>query len=90
LIDLWQCQERSVITGGYCKCHGLTALVRGSGAYPCCPEIIGEPEIGGQGITVPDRGTFVDDNVLGNMIQLKLPESKQDPGLSLPRGIVVH
>ena len=48
------------------------------------------PEIGGAGITVPDHGTFVDDNVLGNMIQLKLPESKQDPGLSLPRGIVVH
>ena len=48
------------------------------------------PEIGGNGITVPDRGTFVDDNVLGNMVQLKLPESKQDPGLSLPLGIVVH
>ena len=48
------------------------------------------PEYVGGGIEVPDRGTFVDDDALVNMIQLKLPERERRDDLSLPRGIVVH
>ncbi len=48
------------------------------------------PEYVGGGIEVPDRGTFVDDDALVNMIQLKIPERERRDDLSLPRGIVVH
>src|SRR5512143_232127 len=46
------------------------------------------PELAGGVIGVPERGTFVEDNELGNLVPLKLNERKEDPGLSLPRGIV--
>ena len=48
------------------------------------------PEYVSGGIEVPDRGTFVDDDVLVHMVQLKLPERERRDDLSLPRGIVVH
>ena len=46
------------------------------------------PEFAGGVISVPERGTFVDDNALENLVQLKMPERKDD--IALPRGIVVH
>ena len=48
------------------------------------------PEYVNGGIEVPDRGTFVDDDVLVHMILLKFPERERRDDLSLPRGIVVH
>jgi hypothetical protein len=53
------------------------------------------PELGGSSIHIPDRGTFVDDKVLGNLELLKLAERKGgDQGggidIKLPRGIVIH
>jgi len=48
------------------------------------------PEYVGGGLEVPDRGTFVDDDVLVNMIALKYPERERRDDLSLPRGMVVH
>ena len=46
------------------------------------------PEFAGGVINVPERGTFVDDDALGNLVLLKLAERTDD--ISLPRGIVVH
>jgi hypothetical protein len=46
------------------------------------------PEFAGGVIGVPDRGTFVDDAALENLVQLKLAEKRDD--ISMPRGIVVH
>jgi hypothetical protein len=46
------------------------------------------PELAGGVIGVPERGTFVDDEALPNLIALKLPERKDD--IALPRGIVIH
>jgi hypothetical protein len=46
------------------------------------------PELGNGAITVPERGTFVDDAALPNLVQLKLPERRDD--ISMPRGLVVH
>jgi hypothetical protein len=46
------------------------------------------PELAGGVIGVPERGTFVDDNALENLVQLKFPERTDD--ISMPRGIVVH
>jgi hypothetical protein len=49
------------------------------------------PELAGGSIDIPDRGTFVDDSVLGNMVLLKLAErQKSNDDISLPRGIVIH
>ena len=54
------------------------------------------PELGTGMINVPERGTFVDDAVLVNLMPLMVAERKQEePGkgggnLSLPRGIIVH
>ncbi len=49
-----------------------------------------QPELAGGVIGVPERGTPVDDDVLGNLVRLKLPERELRNDLSLPRGIVVH
>jgi hypothetical protein len=46
------------------------------------------PELAGGVISVPERGTFVDENVLENLVLLKLAERTDD--IALPRGIVVH
>jgi hypothetical protein len=46
------------------------------------------PELAGGVIGVPDRGTFVDDKALENLVQLKFPERTDD--IAMPRGIVVH
>ena len=53
------------------------------------------PELCGRSIDIPDRGTFVDDNVLSNLELLKLAEKRGGDGgpeidIKLPRGIVVH
>lgn len=47
------------------------------------------PELGADAIAIPERGTLIDDNVLGNLVPLKVRERRSDD-LSLPRGIVVH
>lgn len=46
------------------------------------------PEFAGGVISVPERGTFVEDEALVNLVQLKLTERTDD--IALPRGIVVH
>lgn len=48
------------------------------------------PEYVNGGLEVPERGTFVDDDVLVHMTALKYPERERRDDLSLPRGIVVH
>lgn len=48
------------------------------------------PEYSGGTIRVPERGSLIDDDVLVNLVALKLPETEQRHDLSLPRGIVVH
>jgi hypothetical protein len=46
------------------------------------------PEFAGGVISVPERGTFVDDAALEHLALLKMPERTDD--ISMPRGIVVH
>ena len=50
------------------------------------------PELGGNGMHIPDRGSLVDDDQLEHLAALKVPEreggAKMD--LSLPRGMIVH
>ncbi len=50
------------------------------------------PELSGTGISLPERGSIVDDNQLKNLAALRVPEreggAKMD--LSLPRGMIVH
>jgi hypothetical protein len=46
------------------------------------------PEYAGGSISVPERGTFVDDAALPNLVKLSLPERHDD--IALPRGIVIH
>lgn len=54
------------------------------------------PELGGSSISIPERGTFVDEGALKNMTLLKLAEKKDTGGggvdidIKLPRGIIVH
>lgn len=53
------------------------------------------PELGSSSIGLPDRGTFVDDDALENLVLLKLAEKKggDEPGgidIKLPRGILIH
>jgi len=49
------------------------------------------PELDARGISLPDRGTLVDDPVLANLKPLRLLE-RQHTGedIGLPRGIVIH
>ena len=46
------------------------------------------PELAGGVISVPERGTYVDDKALDNLVLLKINEKRDD--IALPRGIVVH
>jgi hypothetical protein len=53
------------------------------------------PELGGSAIQLPERGTFVEDKELGNLVLLKLAERKSSDGgpeidIKLPRGILIH
>lgn len=53
------------------------------------------PELGGSAIAIPDRGTFVDDVALDNLVLLRIAEKKSgDDGpeidIKLPRGILIH
>ena len=58
--------------------------------------IVFVPELGGTAIDIPDRGTFVDDDALKNLVLLKLAAKKQTDGdkpeidIKLPRGFVIH
>jgi hypothetical protein len=46
------------------------------------------PELAAGAITVPERGTPVNDAVLSNLIALQVAERREE--LSFPRGILVH
>lgn len=46
------------------------------------------PELAGGVIGVPERGTFVDEAALVNLVPLKLAERKDE--ISVPRGIIIH
>jgi hypothetical protein len=46
------------------------------------------PELGAGTITVPDRGTHINDAALIHLVALRVSERRED--LALPRGIVVH
>jgi len=46
------------------------------------------PELAAGAITVPERGTLIDDGALPNLSALQVNERRDD--LALPRGIVVH
>jgi len=46
------------------------------------------PELASGVINVPERGTFVDDAALPNLVLLKMPERRDE--IAMPRGIVVH
>ena len=51
------------------------------------------PELSRGVIGVPERGTFVDDAALPNLVQLKFPEKdggNEGIDISLPRGILIH
>jgi hypothetical protein len=49
------------------------------------------PELAGTAIDIPQRGTFVDDNVLKNLVLLRVAEGEAKKNdLSIPRGIVIH
>lgn len=49
------------------------------------------PEHAGGAITVPERGTPIDDAALPNLVPLQVFEGKeQQHDLSMPRGIIVH
>jgi hypothetical protein len=50
------------------------------------------PELRSGAITVPERGTPIDDTALANLIPLQVFENKTEAqnDLSLPRGIIVH
>jgi hypothetical protein len=48
------------------------------------------PQMGPGGISIPERGTMLDDDVLDNLAVLSVAENKQAADLSVPRGFVVH
>jgi hypothetical protein len=52
--------------------------------------IVFVPEYVAGAITVPDKGTVIDDASLPHLALLKFPERQQNDALSLPRGILVH
>lgn len=47
------------------------------------------PELAAGSISVPERGTLIDDAALPNLIALKVNERRADD-LAFPRGILVH
>ncbi len=50
------------------------------------------PELVGGGFEIPDRGTRLDDNVLGNLVPLQVRErgDQRDDLAPFPRGLIVH
>lgn len=46
------------------------------------------PELAAGAITVPERGTLIDDAAFPNLVALKLSERRDE--IALPRGILVH
>jgi hypothetical protein len=48
------------------------------------------PTLAGGAITVPERGTVIDDEAFESIVQLKFPEAETRDDLSMPRGIVIH
>ena len=54
------------------------------------------PQVGANGISIPDRGSVVDEKVLSNLQPMKLAQAqgteaeKPEINISLPRGFVVH
>ena len=48
------------------------------------------PTLRGGTITVPDRGTMIDDAALEELAPLHLQEAEARDDLSIPRGIVIH
>ena len=48
------------------------------------------PELSRGMIRVPEKGTFVDESALVNLVRLKMAESEQADEISLPRGMIVH
>ena len=51
------------------------------------------PELGPNGMAIPERGTAIDDDAFASLSRLKVNESQaiaNDASLSFPRGIVVH
>ena len=46
------------------------------------------PELGGGAITVPERGSMIDDAALVNLTALKVVERRDE--IAMPRGIVIH
>jgi hypothetical protein len=55
------------------------------------------PELAGNAIDIPQRGTFVEDKELANLVLLRLAERQPGTGgggaeidIKLPRGIVIH
>lgn len=50
------------------------------------------PELAGTAIDIPERGVFVDDKQLENLVPLRMAEKQGGggPEIKLPRGIVIH
>jgi hypothetical protein len=51
------------------------------------------PELGPAGMAIPERGTAIDDDALGNLARLRVNEAQaiaNDAALAFPRGVVVH
>jgi hypothetical protein len=48
------------------------------------------PTLSSGAITVPDRGTLIDDAAFTSIVQLVFPEAEARDDLSMPRGIVIH
>ena len=50
------------------------------------------PELTASGMSLPDRGTAVEDDALANLAALKVNDANAQPdeGLAMPRGIVIH
>ena len=48
------------------------------------------PTLKSGAITVPDRGTMIDDAAFDSLVALIFPEAEARDDLSLPRGIVIH
>jgi len=46
------------------------------------------PELTGEAIAIPERGTIIDDAALANLVALQVTEKREE--LAFPRGILVH
>jgi hypothetical protein len=48
------------------------------------------PELSSRGLSVPERGTLIDDAAFAHLVALHVPERRDDDDLAVPRGIIVH